>query len=372
MKKISLLILLLAFSSIPASAYFTYDFEFKLVQDDKTKICQAFDDGYVCKAEEPVYYENFKKLFLPIKTNYHIVNDEKCLTVLGGYKCSGKPPVLFGKGAKGVLIKDELGKEQICKMKRNGNYECPKNEELYSMIIPYGNWKFTRSLGFFKEKFTNNCIGYKNGYICPGEEPKFVKNFRKTLSPLVDYSDIHFYDGGKTECYDLQVSKNIMVKDASYCYGNIPNITMWHDYSIGSKGIFVAEKDNPSKTKICKLFSFDKYIQYGYVCNAELPVILKHRPPVTKLKNTSNYYVYRKDIITGENKKITCQKDQTYYYCPGEPKQNLPQVHTSVKTQTEKRASEIRHGLEGTRLKLPDGSTGRLRFWGNTLYIDKY
>lgn len=139
MKKITLLILLLAFSSISANAYFTYDFEFKLVQDDKTQICQAFDDGYVCKGEEPVYYENFKNLFLPIKINYYIVNDEKCLALSGGYKCSDSPPVLIAKGAKGIVIKDELGNEQICKMKHNGTYECPKNEELYSMIIPYGN-----------------------------------------------------------------------------------------------------------------------------------------------------------------------------------------------------------------------------------------
>lgn len=46
MKKISLLMLLLIFSTISACAYFQVN-EFKLVQNNNTKICQAFEDGYV-------------------------------------------------------------------------------------------------------------------------------------------------------------------------------------------------------------------------------------------------------------------------------------------------------------------------------------
>lgn len=373
MKKISLLILLLTFSTISACAYFTYNFEFKLIQDDKTKICQAFEDGYVCNGEEPVYYENFKETFIPLKVNYWCLDRKDCLRLNQGHQCIDEKPVFWFKGQKGILIKDSEGKEQICALKRDGSYECPQNDELYSMLLPYGNWEFIREEGFWKVKYTQGCIGYKNGYICTGEEPRYIKDFRNSFDFSVSEqmsNDMKVKNGIPLykNCYELKLGY--------YCTGEMPVINKV--YKIDEhRGIFVPDKSNPGNKKICKNFTLDEYIDSGYKCKGEEPVITK-RP--TKVKYTGKYKFHgkveemRKGIIANYG-FVTCnQYKDGSVYCPGEennPKKYAmtydltPEEFRKAKAEAERNKTEVerlKESLNKGRIYMRDKNGNRIEY----------
>ncbi len=310
MKKV---VLIFSIMLISASVSFAFDFDFKFKESDSTtKTCKGYDEGYVCPNENPVYIEDFISIFMPhsMTHDFYIGNGQykTCKQLKNGHYCKNELPVLYTSflyttlidgipiiNKKGILIKSEDGTEKICKVDKNG-YTCGNEKQYFNPILPFGTWKFYKS---DRDKELNKtCTGYTNGYICPGKKPVYVENFRS-------HFDFKLIGGGYENFGESEIPTTSKISNGKT-----------------SKGILITDKNN--KQKICKILDFDKYVQYGYVCKGETPVVLKNRPAITAYKNAENYNVYRRDILNDQLTQVTCKQKDGYYYCPGETKKSIP------------------------------------------------
>lgn len=386
MKKLSLLFLLMLIF-VSKSYAFTFDFKLK-GYDGITKDCKAFETGYVCNGEDPLYldtfpvyehekpisWDTFQSLFIPTKevmttTIYASDGYKTCKQLRNGYYCKSELPVLntsslstlllngiVFKKNKGILVKSDNGIEQICKVDKSG-YICGDEKQKFNPILPYGTWEFYAN-NLNKE---NICTGYTNGYICPGKSPVYVDNFRSFFDFKLIYGQTEY----KTEELDLTGSVPVLSELAiNNRFTNLNKNKF--------KGVLITDKDN--NQKICKLFSFDIYIQSGYVCKNEVPVVLKERPTLpASLKNASDYYVNRVNILTNESQKITCKQKNGYYYCPGEDKKKIyipKRSDFDYNAYSEKQ--KMKQSLNGQIIKLPDGTRGKIDFFGDEIRIQKW
>lgn len=367
MKKLGLLISLLICQPVLSSNLLNETIEF--YDSNTSKICTAYDNGFVCEDKDPVYYDNFKEIFKPFNMILSSYN-KNCISLNKGYKCPGEDPVIWDVGLrKGVLVGQDI--QQKSQIKFAGKYSNTDNKmtkKYYSMYISNeNNWTFTKEYGFYKSKYIKNCVGYENGYICPGEEPVYYKNFRKAFDPSISYNDIRLYNGGTLSCYELNFKNKYIIKDGFQCFGSMPQILLWarnglSKYSEFDLGILITNKDNQTK-EICKVLDFDKYVQSGYVCKGKNPVVLKERPKMS-IKNNETYYVYRTNILTNNTQQIACKKKDDYYYCPGESGKVIEKPISSNSGYYSKEAvqkREIINALDGKRIDLPNNERGYLR-----------
>lgn len=169
-------------------------------------------------------------------------------------------------------------------------------------------------------------------------------------------------------CYELKLGY--------YCTGEMPVINKV--YKIDEhRGIFVPDKSNPGNKKICKNFTLDEYIDSGYKCKGEEPVITK-RP--TKVKYTGKYKFHgkveemRKGIIANYG-FVTCnQYKDGSVYCPGEennPKKYAmtydltPEEFRKAKAEAERNKTEVerlKESLNKGRIYMRDKNGNRIEY----------
>lgn len=226
---------------------------------------------------------------------------------------------------KGLLVKDKNGYEKICKVEKQG-YTCNEQNEkkLFELLLPSVPWHFSfgkDGLTFLPLKITKkDCLGYDDGYQCPGEDPVYIEYFWARFLPNVSYNDgfIKSPTEPNNLCYEL--------KNGYLCPGDLPVMDnrneLFYKYD-EHKGIFISDKDNPKDTKICRYYdNFKTYSDIGYECNGEKVVILKKRPTTINYKGSKKWGTesqMRTDIISKRYKIIECsQFVNGYTYCPGE------------------------------------------------------
>ena len=378
MKKFLLLIFLIC-QTMPVLA-----FDFNLVIDDKVKTCQAYTDGYQCNGEEPVYVEGFEDSFIPLHLHESTLlgasNYAKLLGFGDVYKIDDELiyTAKIKKKKKGVLINN-----QVCKSEENG-YTCDELPQNYFNIfirnIPW-NFSFAKNgLGFLPLKITTkDCKGYFQGYQCPNEEPVYIKDFWKHFEPYVSTYDKNVKNliNGMFNCHEL--------KYGYYCPGNLPVINKLYKTTT-HRGIFVTNKNSSENKNICRHYTLDEYIDSGYQCKGEAPVITK-RP--TNVKYTGKYKLHgkieemRKGIFTNDD-FVTCnQYKDGSVYCPGEentPKKYAmtydltPEEARKAKEEAERNMTateRLRESLKNSNIYIRDNNGQGIKYHVNPYTIDK-
>lgn len=88
---------------------------------------------------------------------------------------------------------------------------------------------------------------------------------------------------------------------------------------------------------------------------------------ITAYGQTWDYIVQKYDAANDKMVDITCQRDEYYYYCPGEDKQLIRDNTPALREN-----KDIVKSLEGKKITLPNGSSGHLHVFGNQIEIRKY